>query len=1098
MRKSSSFLWRGEGGVSTPPLRPYLFMVLLILMCCLLVALIMPTSAVAIITKKKRDSSSNSPYEEIRFRAMEMMDEPRRRTLGSSSFVLSDDNNLLSLKNRERWNALMNRPTHHIGETNNNHESTVEPKYQFIIKLAIPKSVQPRNGDDAFIHVLSLTSSDDDVVMERKQIHHPLMTKLMRSNNILANHVVSVVAKASELDKLNRENPNLFEWVGTFENHLKSTLNFQFLEDKSREQWNKVRIDAQAADVGADNDNNQDPLDRIKSARMMKKNHERLTETIGSTPLLLDVVISLIPSLEAIQLGKERQELQQIVSSLNALLESKFTKGQDFTMLHTTGDDSQTCEMSFSPLKAAQIGQVLLSYPHVHFIERKLEMTLHNRFASTLMQQATSTSPTTSSTPFYDMGIYGSNQVVAVSDSGLDHDNCFFYDSKTTPTVNVLDTNRRKVVYYSSTNGDNSDGVDGHGTHVCGAIVGSIENQALNTSLNRYHGMAPGSKIWFNDIQAGNGGLSIPNPVTPLFQQPYDNGVRIFSNSWGCGPDSFVSCNYDCSNCQLTRAVGTYAAGSYVTNADCKALFGTTTCCNICNVYSSQCQTIDKFLWDRKDAVILFSQGNSGYLSEFGNTGYPAVSKNTISVGAHHTSNAGFVDGVNYDDFLKKMQEANLPFTSTAQCCAYSGTSYQAVRAYCCPTTISQMYSSQSSIYNENNLASFSSRGPACGGRIKPDVVAVGHTVISTHSDGSLTTKQCGSQSPQLGNSAALLLMSGTSMATPLTAGVVSLLREYFQKYAQIANPSGTLLKAALIHSATPLTGSVAISFDESNRKNIQQAYGSPNFYDGFGKVQIGNLLKDTNGNALDMKIWEASFTSSSEVLRVCLRMKKTAKSPSSFKATLAWYDMPSSIAVEPALIHDLDLIVNQYTLDSTTNTVSKLQLLFGNGAIQYGDDKNNVERVSVSGISNSAVNSEYQMVSLQIVNYGITANTKQPFTVLSTYPKGDWDLLASSECVYQTSVDPSQPQKGNVAIETNISLPLATTLGILGGIAAYVSVLVAGIILALMYRAWRATKKGKSATVSTNTFAGSSQEVVMMEDMAVSEYYYKRDSQLN
>ncbi|KAG2373426.1 hypothetical protein C9374_012165 [Naegleria lovaniensis] len=1047
------------------------FLVALVLCVCLTsAALIIPTCASSLPLKKKPSSSV------IHFRASSLSteDEHGQAVAATTPFVLNEENNLLSMANRRKMDALINfRPmTTTVDNNNNNHIAMEEPKYQFIVKFASPKSIHHDEVVDISSRGSSSSSHDEASVRRQSLSSSGLMTKWMRSGSVLANNVVSVVAKASELDQANRENPSLFEWIGEYETKFKSTLNFQFLEEKSREQLNKASA---------------------HSERLMAE----------STSSMLDIVISLIPSLEAIQAGKEHEELQQVVSSLNSILESKFRKDQEFTsiILHHANE----CEMSFSPLKAAQIGEILLSHPHVHFIERKLEMTLHNRYASALMQQASSTSAssTASSTPFYDMGIYGNNQVVAVSDSGLDHDNCFFYDSKTTPTVNVLDMNRRKVVYYSSKNGDNMDGIDGHGTHVCGAIVGSIENQSLNVSLNRYHGMAPGSKIWFTDIQAGNGGLSIPNPVTPIFQLPYDNGVRIFSNSWGCGPDSFVSCNYDCSNCQLTRAVGTYASGSSVTNADCKALFGTSTCCNICNVYSSQCQAIDKFLWERKDAVILFSQGNSGYLSEFGNTGYPAVSKNTISVGAHHTSNAGFVDGINYQDFVKKMQDAGLPFTSTAQCCAYSGSNYQAVREYCCPNTIAQLYSSQPSIYNENNLAYFSSRGPACGGRIKPDVVAVGHTVISTHSDGSLTTKQCGTQTPQLGNSAALLLMSGTSMATPLTAGAVSLLREYFQKYAQLSTPKGTLLKAALIHSATPLTGSVAVSSNENNRKNIQQAYGSPNFYDGFGKVQLGNLLKDSNGNALDMKIWEAGFTSSSEVLRVCLRMKKTVKSPSAFKATLAWYDMPSSIAVEPKLIHDLDLIVNQYTWNVNTKESSNLQLILANGATEYADDKNNVERVSVSGISNSAAAAEYQMLSMQIVNYGITANTKQDFSLLATYRKGDWELLDSTECIYQLSVDPTQPQKGNVDIETAPSVPLVTTLSIVGGIAVYVSVLIGSIILILMYRSWRRSKQGKAASASSTTtinqasLVAASQEI-MMDDMAVSEYYYRRDSKLN
>src|SRR6185295_15462614 len=79
--------------------------------------------------------------------------------------------------------------------------------------------------------------------------------------------------------------------------------------------------------------------------------------------------------------------------------------------------------------------------------------------------------------------------------------------------------------------------------------------------------------------------------LNPVFQQTYDQGARIHTNSWGDNENATVQNNY--------------SAGS---------------------------QDVDEFLWNHKDFVILFAAGNSG--PGAASVGSPSTAKSVISVGA--------------------------------------------------------------------------------------------------------------------------------------------------------------------------------------------------------------------------------------------------------------------------------------------------------------------------------------------------------------------------------------------------------------------------------------------------------------------------------
>ena len=86
----------------------------------------------------------------------------------------------------------------------------------------------------------------------------------------------------------------------------------------------------------------------------------------------------------------------------------------------------------------------------------------------------------------------------------------------------------------------------------------------------------------------------------------------------------------------------------------------------------------------------------------------------------------------------------------------------------------------------EGHLSSFSSCGPTVEGRIKPDVVAPGHNILSAlnsfyRKDGDVnateaeTIPRTAYRARHFGRDYAMWAMSGTSMATPITSGVIAL-----------------------------------------------------------------------------------------------------------------------------------------------------------------------------------------------------------------------------------------------------------------------------------------------------------------------------------
>lgn len=118
-------------------------------------------------------------------------------------------------------------------------------------------------------------------------------------------------------------------------------------------------------------------------------------------------------------------------------------------------------------------------------------------------------------------GLTGAGQIVAVADTGL--------DTGVNDTTMHDDIEGRIVALIDLSGNGAADTFSGHGTHVAGSVLGNGAR-----SGGQFKGMAPGAQLVFQAVESTRDSLSgIPSDLNILFQQAYDQGARIHSNSWG-------------------------------------------------------------------------------------------------------------------------------------------------------------------------------------------------------------------------------------------------------------------------------------------------------------------------------------------------------------------------------------------------------------------------------------------------------------------------------------------------------------------------------------------------------------------------------------
>jgi hypothetical protein len=284
-------------------------------------------------------------------------------------------------------------------------------------------------------------------------------------------------------------------------------------------------------------------------------------------------------------------------------------------------------------------------------------------------------------------------------------------------------------------------------------------------------------------------------------------------------------------------------------------------CSGCAGTYDDSSQAYDKGVRDadpskagNQPMVYLFSAGNSGPGSA--TIGSPGNGKNMITVGASENQRPTDESG-NWTDG-----------------CAVGPTGAD----------------------NAMDVIGFSSRGPAPGGRVKPEVIAPGTHIQGTASTSAVYNGSGVCDKYRPAGQTVFAASSGTSHSTPAVAGIASLYYRWLQTSYGLTAPSPALVKAYMIAHQTYLTGVSANDTLPSNN----QGYGMPDMKTAFDDstralVDQSHLFSSTG----QTWTWAGSVADTTKPLRIVLN----------------YTDAPGAIGTSPQVNNlNLSVVVNGIT----------------------------------------------------------------------------------------------------------------------------------------------------------------------------------------
>ena len=591
----------------------------------------------------------------------------------------------------------------------------------------------------------------------------------------------------------------------------------------------------------------------------------------------------------------------------------------------------------------------LAAMPGCLWIERLVEVELHNNVARSSADVASArggaAGPLMDVEDVWARGIRGEGQIVGISDSGLStgdfatlHEDFGKQFSATNP-LRVI-----KAYALGRATWDDNQTIGGsHGTHVAGSLVGNGFQSGSDPQIDdfppaSYAGTAPKAQLVFQSLLDSGGGLGgIPADLNDLFQQAYDDGARVHSNSWGAP---------------------------------------------VSGAYNSLSQDVDEFTWDHPDLVITYTAGNNSRDQLPGDgvvdpdaLGAPGTAKNNITVGASE----------NYrTDFVFEVPEGD--------CTSSDGIEQKTWGWFSSSRFANAPILGDLMADNASGLAAFSSRGPTNDGRFKPDLVAPGIAIISTRTDQFQSYQQWGTCQVPPALRPFYVTNGGTSMANPLTAGAAVLTRQYYEdgwhaegsRFTRLVpepadgfSPSAALVKATLLNGAWDMTPG---QYGGGPSQELPPAWDTgndlPNNAQGYGRVDLESALFPGSGyghhadRMLEVHdVTPGLTTGGSDVYSM-----PVTSGAGPLTVTLVWTDPYPILPAATQLVNDLDLsVVSPSAVTYYPNGVDH--------TVGSADTLNNVEQTRVT--SPAAGNWTITVSGTSVPGNGVSGTTTQPYALV-------------------------------------------------------------------------------------------------------------------
>ena len=533
------------------------------------------------------------------------------------------------------------------------------------------------------------------------------------------------------------------------------------------------------------------------------------------------------------------------------------------------------------------------------------------------------------------IGLDGRNEVVVLTDSGIDPYHPLFYDFNQSIPINSTNRRHRKIVRFDALT-NFTDSPDGHGTHLAGTIAGSVNDSSFKAV--DYEGIAPLSKLYVIGISEKDGRIDFDNYSIPnIVERAYGVGGLIMNNAWGVYEnqplltEAYNSFCYDNPDILSVFAVGNKPGyGSIASPADAKNVLsiGATTAPTGSSVH----KRINRryYIRGRNEAIQVshFFWSKDPFEASYDST-YPSLENVPFvnSIPKRNEEKDVFVlltKAPKCEDLVDDVIGYVIPNDSYLNCeesdfivLGYSDVDEEEISKIKYVTLMTD----SKPIAPKHQVLENSSYGPTKTGLFKPDLVAPGDMVYSAKAgDPNITQERkldWNSLSPK----------SGTSVASAAVSGMAAIIRQYFEEgwypfrykgSSESIGPSSSLVKAMLIASAKPLDDKLTT--------------GGPTLEYGFGEPHLDEILgidlktEEGSNETIGLRVFDQNQIGSKEQHVYTINVQYPGQD---LVIAMSYLDLSiDSTAMKP-LVVDLDLILIE---------PNSTKIHYGNQN-EYGDD---------------------------------------------------------------------------------------------------------------------------------------------------------------